>query len=283
VHGRAARTLAPSRATADELIAHGVPRVWLWGRGVDGTLFDPRHRSGAVRRVLAPGGELLVGYVGRLAPEKRVELLAQTALLPGVKVVVVGDGPAAPMLRKAMPRAVFVGARHGQQLARLYASLDVFVHTGQYETFGQTIQEALASGVPVVAPAAGGPLDLITPGVNGTLVEKGSGSAIAAAVANLAARPDVREAWAAAARPSVEARTWPAIVDELIGHYSDVTGTPARPQVPRPRRALASAPMAGSERKSSAWFTARWWRRGARRPPRTPLVPCTTGTVAHRG
>jgi phosphatidylinositol alpha 1,6-mannosyltransferase len=219
IHNAAERTLAPSTATATELHAHGIARVWLWRRGVDAVRFHPNHRSGALRRALAPGGELLVGYVGRLAAEKRVDLLAPVTRMPGVRVVVVGDGPAAASLRKAMPDAVFLGARKGAQLARIYASLDVFAHTGPYETFGQTVQEALASGIPVVAPAAGGPLDLVEPGRTGYLVPPGDAGALADAVAELAADPARRAAFGAAARDAVAGRTWAAVGDELVAHY----------------------------------------------------------------
>jgi phosphatidylinositol alpha 1,6-mannosyltransferase len=224
IHNGAERTLAPSRASAAALMANGVRRVWLWRRGVDTARFDPAKRHAGVRRVLAPGGEMLVGYVGRLAVEKRVDLLAAACRLPGVRVVIVGDGPARRDLERALPGALFLGARHGEQLARLYASFDVFAHPGPYETFGQTLQEALASGLPVVAPAAGGPLDIVEPGVTGTLVPPEDGAALAAAVAELAGEPTRRAAYAAAAREAVAARTWTAVGDELIDHYHAALG-----------------------------------------------------------
>ncbi|MFJ4871876.1 glycosyltransferase family 4 protein [Streptomyces sp. NPDC088757] len=222
VHGAADRTLAPSSAALRALEAHGIGRVRLWGRGVDTVRFRPGLRDPALRRELAPDGELLVGYVGRLAPEKRVDLLAGVCGLPGVRVVVVGDGPSGPTLRAALPGARFTGRRTGADLARIFASLDVFAHTGPYETFCQTVQEAMASGVPVVAPAAGGPLDLVDHGRTGLLVPPGDPDALRDAVAALAAAPDLRAAYGRAGRAAVEGRTWEALGDELIGHYREV-------------------------------------------------------------
>ncbi|WP_431783790.1 glycosyltransferase family 4 protein [Streptomyces chumphonensis] len=222
VHAAADRTLAPSTASAAELGAHGVPRVHLWPRGVDTTRFDPRHRDARLRRALAPGGELLVGYVGRLAPEKQVALLAQVCELPGIRVVVVGDGPSAPALRAALPGAVFLGRRTGAELARIYASLDVFAHTGPYETFCQTVQEAQASGVPVVAPASGGPLDLIDHGRTGLLVPPGDAVAVREAVRALRDDAALRVRLADAGRAGVAARTWEAVGDRLLVHYEQV-------------------------------------------------------------
>jgi phosphatidylinositol alpha 1,6-mannosyltransferase len=232
VHGRAARTLAPSTSTAATLLAHGIRDVWLWRRGVDATLFHPDRRDEAIRRALAPDGETLVGYVGRLAVEKRIELLATTARRPGIKVVVVGDGPARAALQKAMPGAVFVGERHGTQLARLYASLDVFVHTGPLETFCQAIQEAQASGVPVVAPAAGGPLDLVQTGRTGFLVPPRDAGAIDTAVVTLAGDPVLRGRFGQAGRAAVASRTWTVVGDELISHYAAAMGLPAPAAIP---------------------------------------------------
>jgi phosphatidylinositol alpha 1,6-mannosyltransferase len=222
IHNAADRTLAPSTAAAANLHEHGIQRVWLWGRGVDTARFDPAKRSEQLRAELAPNGGVLAGYVGRLAPEKRVELLGQVATLPGVRLVVVGSGPAEAAARRAMPAAVFLGQHQGEQLARIYASLDVFVHSGPHETFGQTLQEAAASGLPVVAPAAGGPIDLVGDGVTGFLVPPGDPGALADAVARLAADPGLRASQGRAARQRVLGRTWTALGEELIGHYEAV-------------------------------------------------------------
>jgi len=222
IHNAADRTLAPSTASADSLRANGVERVWVWGRGVDTGLFDPGRRSERLRRELAPGGEVLAGYVGRLAPEKRVDLLGQVAALPGVRLVVVGGGPAEAALRRAMPGAVFLGPKYGAELAEIYASLDIFVHSGARETFGQTLQEAAASGLPVVAPAAGGPIDIVSDGVTGFLVPPGAAGPLAGAVTRLAGDPAMRAAMGRAGREKVTGRTWPVLGDELIGHYAEI-------------------------------------------------------------
>ncbi|MGW1806868.1 glycosyltransferase family 4 protein [Streptomyces sp. NPDC002078] len=222
VHAAADRTLAPSSAALGDLEAHGVPRVRLWPRGVDTVRFRPDLRDEALRRELAPNGEVIVGYVGRLAPEKHVELLAGACGLDGVKVVVVGDGPSHDHLTEALPGAVFLGRRTGDDLARIFASLDVFAHTGPFETFCQTVQEAMASGVPVVAPAAGGPLDLVAHGRTGYLVPPREVTAVTEAVRELAVNPARRAAFGAAARTMVEGRTWAAVGDQLIAHYDDV-------------------------------------------------------------
>jgi len=222
IHNAAGRTLAPSTATANDLKAHGMTSIQIWGRGVDTERFHPAKRDAALRAELAPHGEVLAGYVGRLATEKRVDLLAGVAALPGVRLVITGGGPESDELRAAIPDAVFLGERHGEDLARVYASMDVFVHSGPFETFGQTLQEAAASGLPVVAPAAGGPLDLIADGVTGFLVTPGDADALVAPVARLAADGALRERMSEAARGRVLGRSWAALTDQLIEHYAAV-------------------------------------------------------------
>ncbi|WP_433186949.1 glycosyltransferase family 4 protein [Actinoallomurus sp. CA-150999] len=222
IHEQADRTLAPSRPTLDELHRRGVPRLALWARGVDDERFNPRHRSAALRAELAPNGEVLVGYVGRLAVEKRVSLLRHLADMPGVRLVVVGDGPAGRRLRRMLPDAVFTGFRTGRELSELVASLDVFVHTGADETFCQAVQEGLAAGVPVVAPAAGGPLDLVRPGYNGLLYPPDDPEMLRAAVATLVGDPALRQQMAGQALLSVRGRDWSSVCEELVGHYQAV-------------------------------------------------------------
>lgn len=228
VHRQADRTLVPSSATLDQLRGRGIERLAMWRRGVDTVRFDPRHRSAALHDRLAPNGETVVGYVGRLAGDKRVHLLTHLADLPGVRLVVVGDGPAAPRLRERLPGAVFPGFLTGAELSTMYASLDVFVHTGADETFCQAIQEAMASGLPVVAPAAGGPLDLVQPGRTGMLYEPDSVYGLRSAVRYLAGQPELRAAYGRRARATVVDRTWQRVGDELLRHYADLVHSGGR-------------------------------------------------------
>lgn len=220
LHRRATLTLAPSSASLRQLDELGVDRLRRWGRGVDTARFSPARRSDAWRARVAPG-ETVIGYVGRLAPEKQVEDLAALAGLPGTRLVVVGDGPARAALEKALPEAVFTGHLGGLDLAEALASFDVFVHPGESETFGQTIQEALASGVPVVATGVGGPVDLVRSSVDGWLYRPGDLRELRERVADLAGDPGKRRAFAQAAHESVRGRSWDAVCRQLVAHYEE--------------------------------------------------------------
>ena len=228
LHSNADRTLAPSQASVLALTDHGVPRVYRWARGVDTELFAPHRLDLRFKEMLAPRGELLVGYVGRLAPEKHVHRLATLSGLPGVRVVIVGEGPDEELLRRMMPDAAFLGFRTGKELATAYASLDVFVHPGPYETFCQAAQEALASGLPVLVPDAGGPRDLVEHDRTGYLLEPYDDDRFATELLSyveLLRHRGRRQMLGVAARESVLARTWPAVCDELLGHYTQVSAS----------------------------------------------------------
>ncbi len=237
LHGLADRTLAPSIATMESLTAQRIPRVHRWARGVDVLGYAPSARDEALRRRWSPRGKPIVGFVGRLAPEKHVERLAALAAADAVQLVIVGDGVDRAKLQSAMPTAVFAGALYGGELAAAYASMDVFVHTGEHETFCQVVQEALASGLPVIAPDAGGPRDLVTPCRTGLLLPvREFESRLPAAVAHLLAE---RHRYSQAARRSVLHRSWPVICDELLGHYEAVLSPSARADASRWRRRRA--------------------------------------------
>lgn len=228
VHLAADVTLAPSSAAIEDLRREGVDRAALWPRGVDVQAFSPEHRT---RPHPGPGPDrpIRIGYVGRLAREKQLHLLAGLDRIDGAELVVVGDGPTRRELERILPGATFTGVLRGEELSRAYADLDVFVHPGLHETFCQAVQEALAAGVPVVVGGSGGPLDLVTDGVNGLLVDPardGLGARLRGAVARLVTDHELRARLAAAARPSVRHRTWYAVIDELERHYAEVRRRP---------------------------------------------------------
>lgn len=229
IHRSATRTLVPSTASYRQLESLGVRDLHLWRRGVSLDLFGPRHRSRPLHGqwTRCHREHVVVGYVGRLAAEKKVRRLTELASIPGIRLVVVGDGPARGFLQKRLPHASFTGMLRGTDLARAFATLDVFVHTGEAETFCQTVQEAQASGVAVVAPAAGGPLDLVEHGCTGLLYDTRDRQALRRTVSSLVADRELRDSLASTALRTVAGRNWASVVDELVeAHYAAVTGTP---------------------------------------------------------
>ena len=219
IHDLATLTVAPSTFCMDQLRERGVQRVHLWRRGVDTARFHPSKRDMAVRAQLAPHGERLIGFVGRLASEKQVEDLAVLNELPGTRLVIVGSGPLKDSLRRRLPDAHFAGFQGGEDLARHVASFDLFVHPGESETFCQTIQEAMASGVPVVAVGRGGPLDLVDASRTGWLYGPGDLGELRERVKDLVYDDIKRRAFAEAAFQTVQGRTWPVLCEQLVGYY----------------------------------------------------------------
>lgn len=210
--------LAPTHAAMRDVQNHGIPRVQLWEPGVDTKRYSPHHRSERLRHHLAPHGELIVGYVGRLAIEKQVDLLAHTDQLPHVRTIIVGQGPDRDRLRSLLPHTHFTGRRQGTALARLYASFDLFVHTGGYETAGLTILEAQASGCPAIVPASGGAADMIQPNHTGLLFEPDNGTAIAETVTRLSTDRQLLHHLATNAHTTATTRNWQNATDQLLRH-----------------------------------------------------------------
>ena len=221
IHQASDITLAPSKWACRDLEQSGVKNVRLWKRGVDLVNFAPTRRDESLRvNIAGSRDKIIVGYVGRLANEKRIDDLAVLDRQPHIKLVIVGDGPAAPRLRKELPNARFVGYQSGTELARYVASFDIFVHTGKHETFCQGIQESLASGVPVIGPDTGGPVHLIEHGVTGLLIDTADPHQLLEAVETLRSHSSL-DLMQLAARKSVEHRTWDYINQQLMAHYQD--------------------------------------------------------------
>ena len=223
IHKRTTRTLAPSNWSCEDLKSTGVPNVHLWPRGVDSQKFSPEKRDINLRCELLGDrpDRKLVGYVGRLANEKRIDDLATLDARDDIQLVIVGEGPARSRLERVLKNARFVGYQSGDDLARYYASLDIFVHTGKHETFCQSVQEALASGVPVIAPNFGGPTDLVKHGWTGYLIDTENSQSLNHAVNQILqlAEPALM---GARARESVIERTWLSVNNQLISHYTDL-------------------------------------------------------------
>ena len=152
-HAPATAVMAATPTLMQELTSRRFRNVKLWTRGVEATLFRPRE--GATLDLPRP----IFLTVGRVAVEKNLDAFLGLDL-PGTKVVV-GDGPARASLARQFPDAVFLGARHGEDLAQVYAAADVFVFPSLTDTFGLVLLEALASGVPVAAFPAATPRDVI--------------------------------------------------------------------------------------------------------------------------
>ena len=221
IHTSTNRTLAPSSSACADLREQGVPNVHLWRRGVNTSLFHPTKRDERLRQSWGAPQKLIVGYVGRLANEKRISDLLVLDRDPRIQLVIVGDGPAREKLQRELPNAIFTGFKSGEELGAAYASFDLFIHPGPNETFCQAVQEALASGTPCIVPKTGGPADLVTTGSTGYIIDTSDPKALRASVEDFMARGD-REAMSLMARDSVETRTWGAINSQLISHYNAV-------------------------------------------------------------
>jgi phosphatidylinositol alpha 1,6-mannosyltransferase len=230
-HRRSRRVYTPSSVSREDVLRLGVPDVEVWGRGVDTELFHPGRRNSAIRENLGLGTRFTFLYVGRLAPEKRVEQIveafrrASSAAAPdSLHLIMAGTGPREAELRAAAPPGVtFLGFLDRQRrLPDLYANCDAFAFASVTETLGLVILEAMASGLPVVAAPAGGVRDHLRDGQNGLVYPEGNVEEMARAMLRLAGDRRLAQELARGARRTAEALTWELEMERLDSSYREV-------------------------------------------------------------
>lgn len=228
-YGAPSLVLSPSPAADRSLLALGIEpdRLGRWERGVDIARFDP----GKAAREDFPG-EIKVLYAGRLTREKGADLLAESFLRarradPRLHLLLAGGGPEEGELRARLgEHATFLGWLEGEDLARAYASADVFLFCSTTDTYGQVVLEAAASGVPVVAVAEGGPASLVENRHTGMLCQADADH-IAGTVLQLAASPLLRRHLGASAVRAARERSWGRAMEQLAGGYRRALGAAA--------------------------------------------------------
>ncbi|MGH3089205.1 MAG: glycosyltransferase family 4 protein [Rubrobacteraceae bacterium] len=226
LHNRAEVNLCTSMSTGEYLRSEGIKRVHLWPQGVDIERFVPNKASKWWRDRLSGGhpNENLLVYVGRLAPEKGLSRLKTIfERLPGTRLAIVGDGPARRDLENefAGTPTVFPGLLLGEELAAAYASADAFVFPSTTETLGMAMNEALASGLPVIAARGGASHEVVSDGGDGLLYDPQDESSLVSAVKRVFEEDGFLERLSANARKSAERRDWASSTRTLKSYYEE--------------------------------------------------------------
>src|SRR5215212_7015852 len=225
-YGQAHRVLCPSRIYEETVHRHGVTHTGIWSRGVDPAVFSPSWRSAAYRADFGLGpDDLLVTYIGRIAREKNLGLLLEAweTLAPergAGKLVLVGRGPLEDEIRRReIPGFHVTGLLQGPALSAAYASADVFAFPSTTETFGNSLLEAMGSGLPSLVAAAGGVLEYARHGENAWLVAPNDPAAIASGLRRLMEDSGLRRRLAEGALLTASERQWDQVYDQLLEDY----------------------------------------------------------------
>jgi glycosyltransferase involved in cell wall biosynthesis len=220
-HNRTLGTVVASIDLRDQLRAIGLKNITVLGRGVDSRLFKPERRSAALRRMWgATDNDLVALYVGRIAPEKNLGLAIESyremqRVNKAVRFVLVGDGPSRAALQKKHADIIFCGVHMGEELAKRYASADVFLFPSETETFGNVTLEAMASGLVVIAYDYAAARMHITDGQTGVLVPYGQSAAFVGAAAKLTRDPQFLAKTRRQAREYASTLDWQCVVDRF--------------------------------------------------------------------
>ena len=232
VHNRTRRTFAPTRELCDELEGLGFENMEILSRGVDTRQFNPGLRSAALRSSWGAQADTpVVIHVGRMAPEKNYTLLfgvyaAMRAANPRCRFVLSGDGPLRNALMRRHPDCIFAGFCPRDEIARFYASADIYVHASLSETFGNVLTEAMASGLAVAGFDYAAARQFVVDGRNGLVAPVDRPDLLTAAAVRLAVEPALRSRLAASARTAVEEQSWEKVIGGFEESLRNVAGVP---------------------------------------------------------
>jgi glycosyltransferase involved in cell wall biosynthesis len=222
------RVLVPSRHTLEDLFRRQYRNLGFWSRGIDAALFNPGYRNEDLRSRLGKGKFIFL-YVGRLSPEKGLDMLLYAAAgferrFPGKTVFVfTGDGPYTAIIKKqGLPNVVLTGFKKGRELSEIYASADCFAFPSGTETFGNAALEAMASGLPVAGVASGGVMDFLSHQNNALLCPAGNRDAFLENLVTLMEDSELRASLAEKARETALARDWSRVFNGLVNTYREV-------------------------------------------------------------
>jgi glycosyltransferase involved in cell wall biosynthesis len=222
------RILVPSRHTMEDLFRKCYRNLDIWSRGTDAALFNPEYRNENLRNRIGKDKCVFL-YVGRLSPEKSIDMLLYAAAelerrFPGkTAFVFTGDGPCTETIRQQrLSNVVLTGFKRDRELSEIYASADCFAFPSGTETFGNAPLEAMASGLPVAGVASGGVTDFLSHGHNALLCPNGSRKAFLENLVVFLEKPDLRRSLAENARKTALARGWNRVFDGLLNTYTEV-------------------------------------------------------------
>ncbi|MCM3669038.1 glycosyltransferase family 1 protein [Mesobacillus maritimus] len=222
------KTFVPSQETKYELMRKGFTNLHLWRRGVDATIFHPRYPQDRMRARYEIESDYVLTYVGRLAPEKDLDVLMEIAYqLPDpiknkVHWLIVGDGPLKEELQQTKTtNMTFTGYLESDRLAEVYSGSDLLVFPSKTETFGNVVLESFACGTPVIGAQAGGVKEIISHEQNGILCPSGQTDTFIEAIVNLLCDKDSLRMYGTRARTYAQSQSWEKIFDQLMDDYQD--------------------------------------------------------------
>ena len=229
-HNQSQYTLCASTDTESILHQEGIKDTAIFTRGVDQEIFSPRLRSTALRKELGIHEKTVLLYVGRVSVEKELDILfdAYQSLVKRYKeqiaLIVTGDGPELEKYKKSFgDQVIFTGYKKGEELGSIYASSDLFVFPSSTETFGNVVLEAMAAGIPAVAPQAGGVKDIIKNRENGLFFNPGEAKDLEKKVESLLEDTKLYQEMKEGARLTAQRRGWESVFAQLVNIYQEVS------------------------------------------------------------